>query len=203
MLSKATGLGGSALSEVTSAVVPVATSLLGDLGIHVRERSAAPFLSDTRDSTQKARNNETVVLQDLLGDLDYLKRLHMAATGNRAVDIYASAPLQPRGAINDLESLASQISTISACISNKLNSNPVFEIGKCALKLAELVVPAAKLLKLKDEVAAAGGVAKTVETFRAVGSVGEAVSKGGAVLGEVFKDISGINNVVDDCKILV
>jgi hypothetical protein len=103
----------------------------------------------------------------------------------------------------NITSTFDSIVNLQACISNSLNTNPIFEIGKCASDIAQLVLPAAKILRAKSLVEAAGGVVMTVQVLGEAADAASVVKIGGQSVLDVLKEASGISKTVDACKFLV
>jgi hypothetical protein len=103
----------------------------------------------------------------------------------------------------NLSSTIAQISALSSCLSSGLDSNPLFEIGNCALHIADLISPAAKILKIRDLIGGAGGAVKIVQTLGNAKDATSVVKIGGKGVLDAFKELSGVGDVISDCKFLV
>jgi hypothetical protein len=107
-----------------------------------------------------------------------------------------SKPLDKRDSFTDL---LTSITNIQACMSNIANNNTLFDIGRCALDIAELTQPEIRFAKIKTLVMTAGGVVKVLEDLRKGTSAETAGKDSLAVLDEAL----GIQALVTDCKFVV
>ena len=94
--------------------------------------------------------------------------------------------------------LLSDIENVGACIAVSANKNPLFKVADCAINIAEALVPAARLLKIRSDIETAGGVKSVLE---ALGGKATAKTVGGAVLS-VLKEATNISGVAKACSFL-
>jgi hypothetical protein len=94
--------------------------------------------------------------------------------------------------------LLSDIGNVGACIAVSANKNPVFEVADCAVNIAEAVVPAAKLLKIRSDIEKAGGVESIL---KALGSATSVKTVGGDFLS-VLNEATNFSGVVKACSFL-
>jgi hypothetical protein len=94
--------------------------------------------------------------------------------------------------------LLSDIGNVGACIAASANKNPVFEVADCAVNIAEAVVPAAKLLKIRSDIEKAGGVESIL---KALGGAANVKTVGGEFLS-VLKEATNFSGVVKACSFL-
>lgn len=105
--------------------------------------------------------------------------------------------------VRNLSSTISQISTLSACLSSATQNNTLFNVGDCAFHIAELAAPAAKIAKVRNLIGDAGGAVKIVQALGNAKDETGLVKIGGSGVLSAFKELSGIGNVINDCKFLV
>jgi hypothetical protein len=103
----------------------------------------------------------------------------------------------------DAVDILKEVGQVTACLSNAVTTNPIFEVGKCAADLASLAVPAADLIRLKKLTGAVGGAIKAVETLKKAKSAGDVVKGGGNVLLDLLKGVSDVTGAAQDCAFLV
>jgi hypothetical protein len=103
----------------------------------------------------------------------------------------------------DAVDILKEVGQVTACLSNAVTTNPIFEVGKCAADLASLAIPAANLLRLKQLTGAVGGVVKAVETLKKAKSAGDVVKGGGNVLLDLLKGVADVTGAAQDCAFLV
>jgi hypothetical protein len=94
--------------------------------------------------------------------------------------------------------LLSDIGNVESCIAVSANKNPLFEVADCALNIAEVVNPAAKLLKIRSDIEKAGGVGSIL---KALGGAASLKTVGGAVLS-VLEEATNFSGVVKACSFL-
>jgi hypothetical protein len=94
--------------------------------------------------------------------------------------------------------LLSDIENVGACIAVSANKNPLFKVADCATNIAEVLVPAARLLKIRSDIETAGGVKSILE---ALGGKAAAKTVGGAFLS-VLKEATNISGVAKACSFL-
>ncbi|KUJ11868.1 uncharacterized protein LY89DRAFT_688363 [Mollisia scopiformis] len=185
VITKATSIFNDVTSDAAAAAQGVASAL------HL------PFKPRARNVPKvKARQDLTAVIPEFTNTSDISPYLRLRSK-RRSLPI--SSTLNPR----NLTSAISEISTISACISAAATTNPLFPVADCAFRLAELVGPAAKLLKIKDAAEGAGGAVKIIQTLGNAADAASVVKLGGQGVLNAFKELLGINSAVDACKFLV
>lgn len=125
--------------------------------------------------------------------------------GEIGIDIHFArsppAPLAKDGILDD-------IFDVGKCLFNSVTSNPIFDVGKCAFDIASLVPssgPAllAKLGNIRKLLNDVGGLTKVLAGLAKAGSRADALKAGGSALVELLDDVSGVGDLVQDCKFLV
>lgn len=103
----------------------------------------------------------------------------------------------------DASDILKEVGQVTACLSNAVTSNPIFEVGKCAADLVSVAIPAANLLRLKQLTGVVGGAVKAVETLKNATSLEDVVKGGGNALVDLLKGVADVTGAATDCAFLV
>lgn len=102
--------------------------------------------------------------------------------------------------LDKLGEIVSGIDALRGCLAAAIATNPIFEVAKCAASIAGVVgFPVAKVLRVRGLVAGVGG---KVNALKELGKGGDPKLIARGVL-DVVQEVTGIADVVKDCKFLV
>lgn len=222
--SKATSFLGSLTSDIPGAV-STAKSILGSL-----ESDGTSILHDNPPAAKSIESKITSIAPSIITQAASIfdHATSDAASIGKGIASALHLPFKPRGGSykaqarneqpetrefpkltihnlqsRNLSSIISQISTLSACLSSAAQNNTLFNVGNCAFHIAELAAPAAKIAKVRDLIGGAGGAVKIVQTLGNAKDEASLVKIGGNGMLSAVKELSGIGDVIKDCKFLV
>lgn len=178
---------GAGLNSLLQLIINVPKSIL-EVGSDV-----SSFFTNISTCLSKDASNIESDLNNLIPSIKSFAKDAETEISNGVADVgnFLNSIFRKRDLLSDIEN-------VGACIAVSANKNPVFEVADCVTNIAEALIPAAKLLKIRSDIEVAGGV-KSILT--ALGGGASVKTVGGTFLS-VLKEATNISGLAKACSFL-